>query len=75
MELAMANGFFELSQDEMMVVDGGEGVGLAIACTLAGAAGIWFGPPGFIAAVKVASVCWYAGSTLVAVGGVVSCFE
>ena len=24
MELAMANGFFELSQDEMMVVDGGD---------------------------------------------------
>lgn len=24
MELAMANGFFEMSQDEMMVVDGGK---------------------------------------------------
>lgn len=74
MELAMANGFDELSKDEMMVVDGG-GVGLVLACVLAGAAGILAGPPAAIAAVKVASVCWYAGSTLIGVGGVVSCFE
>ncbi len=66
--MELSANFNELSVDEMENVDGGS-VGGALVCVCAGAIGIIAGPPAAITG-AVAVGCWYAGSALIAAGGV-----
>lgn len=69
MENVMLNGFADLSLSEMDIVNGG-GVGAALVCICAGAIGVIAGPPAVITG-TVAVGCWYVGSALIGIGGVV----
>lgn len=62
--------FYVLSQDEIESVDGGS-VGGALVGVCAGAIGIITGPPAMITG-TVAVGLWYAGSALIAAGGIAS---
>lgn len=68
MELAISNGFCELSYNELECTNAGS-VGAAVVCIAAGAIGVLAGPPAAITG-AVAVGCWYAGSVLIAAGGV-----
>ena len=43
MEMTLNNGFCEMSQDEMLVVDGGLDIGSAVTGFVCGKAGKWIG--------------------------------
>lgn len=68
MEMTLNCGFCEIDQVEMEAVNGGS-VGGALVCVCAGAIGVIAGPPAAITG-AVAVGCWYAGSVLIAAGGI-----
>lgn len=70
MDLVLSNGFCEMTTIEMDEINGGS-IGAALVGICAGAIGIIGGPPAAITG-TVAVGCWYLGSTLIAVGGVLS---
>lgn len=69
MNMTLSNGFCELSLDQLENVDGGS-IGGALVCICAGVIGVVAGPPAIITG-TIAVGCWYTGSALIAVGGVV----
>jgi hypothetical protein len=69
MEMSLNNGFCEVDQMEMETINGGS-IGAALVCVCAGVIGVVAGPPTVITG-AVAVGCWYAGSALIAAGGVV----
>lgn len=70
MELVLANGFCDMTQTEMMQLDGGATVGQAVAATLGVAAICWAAP----VAVVVGSAGLGVGMAVAGLGAVINLF-